>query len=115
MNLPSITGMSIIVPCQTNIRQPLKGFNRLAISHSVPRSRDNTYSVWFQKYCPEHLNENLRYSDSLSIGVNFEQSQKRIPKCAACLLKYIDIVHTVGQKLLLIAEIFVFSFLVLLE
>ena len=58
MNLPSITGMSIIVPSPTNIQEPLKSFNRLAMSHSVPCSRDNTYSVWFKKHCPELLTAN---------------------------------------------------------
>jgi hypothetical protein len=112
MNLPSITGMSNIVRCKTNIHQPLKSFNRLAMSHSVPCSRDNTYSVWFQKYCPEHLIANGRYSNSLTKGVHFDQFQKQIPKGTARMPQYIDIVHTVGQQLLLIAENFYFLLLI---
>jgi hypothetical protein len=112
MNLTSITGMSNIVPCPTNIRQPLKGFARLANTHSVPCSRDNTYSVWFQKHCPEHLIANGRYSDSLPKGVHFDQLQKQIPKRTTRLHQYIDIVHAVGQGLLLIAENFVFLLLI---
>jgi hypothetical protein len=34
---------------------------------------DNTYSVWFQKHCPEHLIANWRYSDGLTKGVHFGQ------------------------------------------
>jgi len=36
MYLPSISGMNYIVPRLTNIRQPLKSFNRLAVTHTVP-------------------------------------------------------------------------------
>ena len=36
MYLPTISGMNYIVPCLTNIRQPLKSLNRLAVSYTVP-------------------------------------------------------------------------------
>jgi len=111
MDLTSITGMCNIVPCPTNICQPLKGFNRLSMSHSVPCSRDNTYSVLFQKHCPEHLIENGWYSFCLPKRVHFDQFQKQIPK-RTCLPQYIDIVHAGGQELLLIAETFIFLLLI---
>ena len=50
--LPPINSMSNIASRSTNLRQLLKGFNRLAVSHSVPPSRDDTYSIWFQKHRP---------------------------------------------------------------
>ena len=36
MYLPSISCINYIVLCLTSIRQPLKSFNRLAVSHTVP-------------------------------------------------------------------------------
>jgi hypothetical protein len=47
MYLPSVSGMKYIVPCLTNIRQSLKRFNRLAVYHTVPSIRYNTYSIRF--------------------------------------------------------------------
>jgi len=85
---------------------------QLAISHSVRCSRDNTYSVNFQKLCPEHLIANGQYSNSLTKGVHFEKFQKKIPKRTARLPQYIDIVHAEGQELMLIAENFVFLLLI---
>jgi len=41
----------------TKVRQSLKSFNRLAVSHSVPRSRNKTYIVRFQKCRLGHLIE----------------------------------------------------------
>ena len=55
MHLPSISGMNYIVPCLTNVRQPLKCFHRLAVSLTVFPSRDCTHSICFQTHCPEHL------------------------------------------------------------
>jgi len=109
-DLPSITSMNNIVSRPTNVRQPLKGLNRLAISHSVHSSRYNTYSVCFQKYCPEHVTANWRYSDVLPKWVHFDEIEKQFPKRTACLPQYIDIVHTVGQQPLLSAENFLLFF-----
>jgi hypothetical protein len=39
----------------TDMREPLKGFNRLAVTHTVAVSRDETYSFRFQELGPEHL------------------------------------------------------------
>jgi len=112
MYFPPITGMTNIVSCSTNVRLSLKGFNILAVSLSVPSSRDNTYNIWFQEHRPKHLIANGQYCNGLAKGVYFNQFQKQIPKCAACLPQYIDIISAVGQELLLIAENFVFLLLV---
>ena len=93
---------------QTNIRQPLKSLNNMVVSYLVHRSRDNTSSVRFQKHRPEHVIANGRYSDSVPKGFHCEQFQKQISKCKTFLSHYIEIVHAVGQELLLIAESFLF-------
>ena len=59
MDFPPITGMNNI-SSPPKIRQPLKTLNRLRIPQTVTRSRDNTYSVGFQKHGPEHLIANGR-------------------------------------------------------
>jgi len=78
MYLPSITGMSDIVSRPTNLRWQLKGFNRLTVSHSVNPARDNSYSIWLQKYLPENLVANGCYCDDLEKGViltNFKNNK----------------------------------------
>jgi hypothetical protein len=112
MDLPSITGMSNIVPSPNNIHQSLKSLNSLSISHSELRFRYNNYSVWFKEHCLEQLVANGRYSDSLPKGIHFDQFQNQIPKSTACLPQYIDIVNTVGHELLLIGENLVFLLLI---
>jgi hypothetical protein len=112
MNFPLITDMSDIAPCSSNVHQPLKGFKRLAISDSVPRSRDNTYSVRFQKHCPEYLIANGRYCYSLPKWIHLDQLQKQISKSTARLPQYVHIIQAVGQKLFLITEKFVFLLLI---
>jgi len=77
MNYHSIARISNIVPRPTNICHPFKGFNRLAISLSVSRSRDNIHIVLFQKQCSENLIGNGRYSDGLPKGVHFEQFKNK--------------------------------------
>ena len=101
MNLPSISGMIIIFTFPTNIRQALKDFNNLVIFHSVPCSMDDTYSVLSQKHFPEHLIANGGYSVSMTKGFHFDQYQKEIPKPTACVPQYVNIVHAVGEELLL--------------
>jgi len=71
-----ISGRNNIVPRPTNVHQPLKCFNKLAIQHSVKHSRVNTYSVWFRKHCPELVIANGRYRDGLPKRVHFYQFQK---------------------------------------
>jgi hypothetical protein len=112
MYFPPIIGMSDIAPGPTNVRQPLKGLNRLAVSHSVPRSRDNTYSARFQKHCPEYLIAYGSYRNSLPKWVHLDQIQKQISKSTACLPQYVHIIQAVGQKLFLITEKFVFLLLI---
>jgi len=101
MYIPPITGMNNIVSRPTNIRPPLKGFNSLAVSYSVPSSRDNTYSIRFQEHRPENLIANGRYCNGLAEWVHFNQFQKQIAKCTACLPQYINIINAVGQELLI--------------
>jgi hypothetical protein len=91
--------------------QPLKTYNRLVVSHTVPISKDNTYSIWDHKHCPENLLENGRYY-SLPIGVHLNQFQKQIPKHTACLPQHMDVIHAVGKQFILIVESFVLLLLV---
>jgi hypothetical protein len=112
MYFPPITGMSDIAPGPINVRQPLNGLKRLAVYHSVPRSRDNTYSVRFKKHCPEYLIANGRYRYSLPKWVHLDQFQKQISKRTACLPQYVHIIEAVGQQLFLITKKFVFLLLI---
>jgi len=70
------SGMSNIVTLPTNISQPLKKFKSLAVSRSVPLSRDNTCGVSFQKHRPQHRIANGRYFDDLPKIVHFDQFKK---------------------------------------
>ena len=87
MNLHYICGMNNIGPSPTNVRQPLKSINRLAVSHSVTRSRDNTWSVSIQKHRPEHLIEYGRYFYSLptEMGRFYQFFKKFLNTQHACL------------------------------
>jgi hypothetical protein len=76
MNIPPIAGMNYIVTSLANVRQPLNCFNRLAVSHAVTHSRDNTYSVRFKELCSENLIANGRFSNSLPKGGHFDQISK---------------------------------------
>ena len=98
MNFPRITGVSNIVTRPTNVHQPFKSLNSLAVSHTVAPSRDNTYRIRFQKHGPEHLIANGRYCNGLPRWVHLDQIQKQILKSTARLPQYIDVVHTVGQQ-----------------
>jgi len=87
MNYPPISGMNNIVTRSTNVLQPLKKLNRLAIPHTVTPSRNNTYRIWFQKYGTDHRVANGGYFNGLPRGVLHAQFQKQIPKTHICLSK----------------------------
>jgi hypothetical protein len=109
MYFPPITGMSNIVPCPINVCQPLRDLNRLAVSHKVPRSRDNTYSVRFQKHGPKYLISNGRYCYSLPKWFHLAKFQKQISKSVAFLPQYVNIIEAVGQQLVLITVVCLFA------